>query len=268
MRSRRSGPTDGCGAAPEADRRVVTKALAARLKAGSGPPRASPATTYSVFTAYDDTLRVLDRAIELDSENPLQYALKGRALGNLGVRRARKRLQACKLAVQLEPENLRWQQALADTLLLMEDGKQEGIDRHRLMVEEAKKKVDADFLALRGWSHYRLQQWEEAMRLFGKALYLRPDLIHVQFDLALAATCSGRYAFGLRNYRQGIELASGKNALTRRGLLYVARRELEEAKASGKLAEEWNVEKAHRELSKAYMEARCSTNSDQRPSST
>src|SRR5215203_3527756 len=51
MRSR-SGPTGGCRAAPEADRRVATRALPARLKAGSGPPRASPATTYSVFTAW------------------------------------------------------------------------------------------------------------------------------------------------------------------------------------------------------------------------
>jgi hypothetical protein len=61
---------------------------------------------------------------------------------------------------------------------------------------------------------------------------LQNDLVPPRFDFALAATCSGRYYLGLENYQHGVRLAKRKDPLARRGMLFVARRELEEARST------------------------------------
>ncbi len=82
-----------------------------------------------------------------------------------------------------------------------------------------------------GWCHYRLGEYDEAMRLFIDAVSLNVDVISTQFYLALTLMCSGwRWRpLAVREYRRGLDLADRKHILKRRGLLYAALRDLKDA---------------------------------------
>jgi tetratricopeptide (TPR) repeat protein len=102
-----------------------------------------------------------------------------------------------------------------------------GIDQVAKSGVSTRKNID--IISLVGWCHYRLGEYEEAARTFVEALALDANSVYTHFDLALALMCDGRYSRALRKYGLTIELAKSKHILRRRGLLWVARRELKEA---------------------------------------
>jgi tetratricopeptide (TPR) repeat protein len=207
------------------------------------------------IAAYEQAVRELEQSTQRDHENAMAHAFKGWALENLG--QVEQAEQAYEKAIGLEPGNLRWHQGWAEALYL-QGRKEEAAEQHRWIIEEIWRRnedIDTDDLSLLGWCYYRLDKWEMAMRLFDKALSIKFALVPPRFDLALVATCSGRYSLGLENYQHGVRLVNRKEPLARRGMLYVARRQLQDACSRyDKLAEEDKVQEACGLLITAYRE--------------
>ena len=173
---------------------------------------------------FEQAARVLDRATALAPEQSTWFGLKGWALEHLGGGSATQAREAYEAAVRLDPQHLWWQKGLADALYRAGDRPQ-AIQQYRSVIEQATKGSragDADILSLIGWCHYRLGQYDEAVRLFLEAVSLDRGLIDAQFDLALVQMCAGRYDIGLREYDRVLFMARSKPALRRRGLVRVA----------------------------------------------
>jgi tetratricopeptide (TPR) repeat protein len=193
---------------------------------------------------YDDAIETLDKAIQHRAPVGWAYAVRswahrGLALGYLvdgrrkqAAEHAGASLRDARKAVQQNSEELTWQLAVGEALHLL--GRQdEARDAYSLVSEEGQKRVarraSAEDLNLRGWAHYRLEEYPQAVRLFIRSLGLRTDMPQVQFNLALASICNQQHALGLREYRRGLVQAREKHVLSRRGLLRVALDELREA---------------------------------------
>jgi tetratricopeptide (TPR) repeat protein len=182
---------------------------------------------------------ILDHANKINSSDATAFGLKGWALENLGVgcsegeQKAlyvRDAHKAYKTAFELEKENLWYLKGIGDALHLM--GKHRDAKKtYSKVIELAEKSGggDAGTLSLKGWCHYCLRQYDEAVRLFIEALSLDASLTFVQFDLALALMCSQRYGLSLREYKRGVEAIGKRHILRQRGLLHVAKADLGEA---------------------------------------
>jgi tetratricopeptide (TPR) repeat protein len=185
---------------------------------------------------YEHALQALDQAVRLGLSEAWIFLEKGWALENLGVDRARVALQAYEDALGLEPDDLTLlllHMRRGDALHLLGEVEQ-AAHEYELVIEQARKlaeELDADALSFMGWCHYRLREYDEAVRLFIDALSLNKGMISTQFDLALTLMCKGRYSRALRENRFALELAQGKHVLLRHGLLHIALRDLKQAVA-------------------------------------
>jgi tetratricopeptide (TPR) repeat protein len=85
--------------------------------------------------------------------------------------------------------------------------------------------MDVDTLALVAWCHFRLADYDEAVRCLVDVLSQGKPLTNfqfAQFDLALALMCGGRYGAAWREYERGLNGLKQTSPLRRRGLLHVA----------------------------------------------
>ncbi len=186
---------------------------------------------------YQLAIQVLDQAVHYGLSAAWIFIIKGSALENLGVEHVEEAREAYETARDLESENLHVSLyvnvGLGDTSYVL-GNVEEAREKFRWVIDQTAKadtgvKKDTEILHIIGWCHYRLGQYEEAVRAFIDALALDTHAIYTHFDLALALMCDGRYSRALREYTLTIESARGKHVLRRRGLLYVARRDLKEA---------------------------------------
>jgi tetratricopeptide (TPR) repeat protein len=94
------------------------------------------------------------------------------------------------------------------------------------------EKVNPDYDLL-GWCYYRLGKYGRAAKCFITALSQAdehdPNKLSSQFDLALVFLCSDRYMLALQQYETAVQFVSSQCSLRRRGLLYVALVDLQDA---------------------------------------
>jgi tetratricopeptide (TPR) repeat protein len=89
--------------------------------------------------------------------------------------------------------------------------------------------VDATNLWYRGWCHYRLDNFDEAARLFGECLSLDPTQYSSAFKLALCLVRSRRLRLASGEYERALEIVKSRNPLRRRGILTAALSDLSAA---------------------------------------
>ncbi len=210
---------------------------------------------------YQAALEVLDHAMQLGPPGWQTLYTRGWALENLGAEQAQDAKQAYEAALNYEiggADNLLWtRKGIANTLRLLGDAEAAAVE-YQWVIDNAEERaeVDVDVLALMGWCHYCIGEYDEAVRLFIETLSIDSDAISTQFDLALAFMCSGRQSLALREYQRGLELTQEKQARMRRGLLYVAIDDMEDAvKIQPPLAEVEEAQKGLKLLKNAFEEA-------------
>jgi tetratricopeptide (TPR) repeat protein len=103
---------------------------------------------------------------------------------------------------------------------------------YRKVLELAKKhpvRVSADIHALLGWCEYGVCNFVEAVRLLQSAVSLDPSLLGTAFDLGLALFCCSQLAVAVERYTYALDAVEAKEIEGRRGFLYVAWFDLQEA---------------------------------------
>ena len=188
------------------------------------------AIIHASIAEYDSALAILQNAIEIntkenkkDLKNGNLYGFRGWVWGNLGITHANEAYRDYKMANELRPEELMWKTGLADSLYLL--GKlDEAERRYQEVLREGSQVASAstDTLQLIGWSHYRLQHYDEAIKLFIALVRDNPAAISDQFNLALTLFGSDEPALGRREYERGIEMAKRKPLPLQRGWFHVA----------------------------------------------
>jgi len=176
---------------------------------------------------YRPALAALDEAIKQEPSVAWFFGLKGFALENDGAGDGTAARDAYAQALELDKESPLWQGMIGNALYLL--GRyDEAAAQYRLTLEQAQaiKEADADLCSLKGWCHLRLQQFDEAVRLFLDALSLNPDAISDQFNLALTLLCGARTSLALHEYEKGLEQTKAKLPIRQRGLLQVAYNDL------------------------------------------
>jgi len=189
----------------------------------------------SAIARYADAVVVLQAAIDVARErepNPARGFIQGVigwAKECLGKEHARAALEAYEEASRIDPANLWWLKGQANCLNLA--GEREKAARgYRKVLEVAQEQPDRrpppDLLSMLGWCHFRLGEYDKAIRLIVQSLSLKPFDVSEQFDLALVMLCAGRAQVGLQEYKKGVEMAELKPVSRRCGLYYVAQKDL------------------------------------------
>lgn len=177
---------------------------------------------------YELARKVLTRAIELDPQAGWCQAGLAFAVQLLGHFEESER--ASRGAVELEPDNMQFRSLLADTLYLQErlaeakDGYQEIV-----LADALAPGSDVPTDVTLGWCHFRLGNHDEALHRFQAALSRDRSLVYALFDVALTLMCSRRHSLAVREYERAIQMADAGHPWRLRGLLSVAKLDLETA---------------------------------------
>lgn len=214
----------------------------------------------------------------VDQPDAWILALKGAALEYIGAEReweerrvwAQEARDVYEAAIRLDPDDPFIRVGLGNVHFVL-GYTAEAKNEYRSVVEktwDSAQNQDAGTLSAIAWCHYRLDQYEEAVRLFIDALSFNAEMISSQFDLALTMMCSKQYRRrALRECRSALEMARGKTDLRRRGLLYVAlddlKLALDEQRRLAKVEEDQEglklLQEAYKLLQEAYDEVAAST---------
>jgi hypothetical protein len=81
--------------------------------------------------------------------------------------------------------------------------------------------ASGSILALIGWSHFMLGEYQKAARVLSQAIMFDDDP-PLRFDLALALLCAGSWGLSRQAYERGFNDATRSSALRQRGLFQVA----------------------------------------------
>ncbi|MCU0896359.1 MAG: tetratricopeptide repeat protein [Burkholderiales bacterium] len=182
-----------------------------------------------------------------------------------------KAVTASRDAVRLEPADVTWRAALAESLRRLAGGQSdEARAEYRHVLEACQSKQNLDFYEAKsaGWAAFQLAAADasrtdsllsEAERLTVAALAAKKDrpesadAIEAKGNLALVILCSQRYALGLREYEAACASARTKQPEVRRGLIGRARTDLQEAQAQWpRLEQSPHSRKALQYLDEAY----------------
>ena len=184
---------------------------------------------------YAEAVDVLKAAIDLERElgsnpaNGLIRGVMGWAEECLGKDHAQAALEAYREAGRIDPANLWWLKGQANCLNLAGDPEGAALG-YREVLEAAQAQPDhrppPDLLSMLGWCHFRLGEYDKAIRLIVQSLSLKPFDVSDQFDLALVMLCAGHAQVALQEYKKGVEMAELKPISRRYGLYYVAQRDL------------------------------------------
>ncbi|NWG20191.1 MAG: tetratricopeptide repeat protein, partial [Chloroflexi bacterium] len=164
--------------------------------------------------------------------------------------------QALKLATY--PDTLWAHKGLGNALRLAHDPA--AISEYEAAIKEAADHagtVTAELFSALGWCQYQLSHYDEAIRLYNEALSLQPGYFSVQFDLALALLCSRRIDQAVAEYQRTRHRVMAGDRLRARGLLYVARDDIEEALyEQADLTDDPRVQQIRTLLHEAYAAAK------------
>jgi len=208
------------------------------------------------FAQYEAAVATFDNLILLDSENSWAFQMKGWALSNLGQERAQECLTAYETSVALDDDNYWAHKGVADAYHLLGEAilaaeKYQWLVNKLLAQEESSR--DQDLLA---WCYYRLGEYQKAVDTYEQVMERTEDRLFNQFDYALSLMCNQEYQRSLQEYRQGIEWVSQRQPPGRRGFLYVAIDDLQEALVTHpSLAERQEARLVMGELQSAWQAA-------------
>ena len=181
------------------------------------------AIIYAYIAEYDSALAILTTANQKDPQNSTVYGVRGWVLENQGIARANEAYQAYKMANELQPDDLTWKTGMGNSLYLLRE-----FDEARKWYDEALREglqvaePNTDTLSLIGWTHYRLQHYDDAIKTFIALVRDNPGAVSDQFNLALTLFGSNAASLGRREYERGIEMAKRKPLPLRRGWFHVA----------------------------------------------
>jgi tetratricopeptide (TPR) repeat protein len=206
---------------------------------------------------YEKSVKVLDKAIKVDSKSEQLFYLKGWVLSKLG--KIQEAQEAYQFALNLNRRNLWVHKGIAETYYLL-NGLKSSEDEYKKIIEEAEKRTDEFYFDLVGWCYYRLGQYSTAAKFFVQVLSLLEAedtiVLSTQFDLSLSLMCSERYELALQEYQKGLDMIVNKSAPRRCGLLSVALIDFQDAtKNNPQLNEIKQVETVKKLLNKAVDEA-------------
>ena len=228
----------------------------------SAAPReawALAAKSWILFGTADlqTALETIERSLDADDSQPWAHAQKGITLSYLGLDRADEAEGALRRAIEGDPDVLWWHTFLAD-VLRGKGQRDQAANEYRWVIDKARERtaVDVQTLWASGWCNYRLGNDDEASRLLVEALSLSSNLVSTQFDLGLVLVTSSPDEAALEEYRRGVRLSESiDDLLTRRGLLYFARFDLEEASNEDDSLREMDAVREARELLKDRLRA-------------
>jgi protein O-GlcNAc transferase len=179
---------------------------------------------------YEGALAVLQRAIELDPQNPVAFSERGWALENLGPEHAEEAQAAYEKSLALDPRSPWGREGLAH-VLETRGNVEEARAIYRSIVEEFgdDRQTDPDLLEIGGWSHHRLGNHEAAEPMFRKALRVEPDRPSLGFDLALVLFHLGRPDEALAQVQATLRNLEPADPGRRRAAVQVALDDLQQA---------------------------------------
>jgi tetratricopeptide (TPR) repeat protein len=164
---------------------------------------------------------VLRRAVELDPNDASSWMSLGWALEYQGVETSNEALRAYETAQRIEPD-LYSQRGIADLLFRRGDLEQAQQEYQDVLKAAEQNVGSADRSEFMGWCHYRLREYELAVRCFMDVLDVDRDHVVSQFDLALTLLASRRLPLAVREYHRALELTKNHQARRQRGILAVA----------------------------------------------
>jgi tetratricopeptide (TPR) repeat protein len=172
---------------------------------------------------YSAAIEALDQIIETDPFDYQCLFLKAWALEQQSKENASSSLRLYKMAIELNPMDIRSHMGLANTLRLTGDF--DSASKEFLWIIDVLNKepyLEGERLSLLGWCYCCMGEYHKGIRLYLEALDIIPDSISIRFDLALALLYSGKKEYALRDYLRGLDLADHEHILRIRGLLAVA----------------------------------------------
>ena len=188
------------------------------------------AIIHAAIAEYDSALEILSPAIEVntkanakDPKNGDLHGARGWVLENQGIKDASESYRDYQIANELQPDDLNWKTGIGNSLYRLRK-----LEEAREWYEEvlsaglAVAQPSTDTLSLIGWTYYRLQNYEEAMKSFIALVRDNPGAVSEQFNLALTLFGNNSSPLGLREYERGIEMAKRKPEPLRRGWFHVA----------------------------------------------
>lgn len=188
----------------------------------------------SEIASFHEASQLLDRAIESAPDEAWLWGRQGWCLENLGPPSMELARDAYERALSVKEEkedddDLWERKGLANTLCQLGREKEAKTHFEKIIEKEKYREGnDAQILAALGWCHYRLDHYDEAVRLIHASLLVDEDP-SAQFDLGLVLLASSRSSLASAEYQRAVDLASKKHVLRQRGLYYIALFDLVEA---------------------------------------
>jgi len=196
-------------------------------------------TLYCDVGDFASAVDELEQAIALEPGLAWLHQAHGWALQHFRPERFADALMAFRSGLAIESDELWCLKGEAEALLLLEQSS-DAAEHFKRTIAIAEKKGDRapNTLALVGWCHYQLKNYDSAVRSYLSALSRDSTMIDTRFDLGLAMMCSQEVDPALQEYLKGIEESRRRPPLKRRGLLQVALIDLDEATRFRKFDEE------------------------------
>jgi tetratricopeptide (TPR) repeat protein len=217
---------------------------------------------------YAAAIPAIDEAIRENERVAWFHEVRGGTLlrlrsGDLSEKRrwAEEARRSFERALELDPKSAsQWHTELGDAYRALGQSAEAQASYRRAIdcVAATSSEPDAIALANVGWCHFRLGNYDEAVRCDIEALSRETsDLLAMRFNLALALMCSGKHGLAEHEYAQVLIWVERRDRLLRRGFLLVALDDIEDAQQTiPGLAEVGELQAVMTRLRASYDEAK------------
>jgi tetratricopeptide (TPR) repeat protein len=183
---------------------------------------------------FRQALDLLETVVRERPKQAFPWGLMGWCFQHLGARFAEKAYEcfgkAAKFAKQSGLSSTWYEKGTGNALCLL--GRKE--DASRIFTEILKnlkyERSSMDALHTLGWCHYRLGNYDEAVRLLQAAVSVDQDSIFPNFDLALSLLAGGRQEAAIAEYSGALKVLESRHRSRQRRACYVALFDLLEVK--------------------------------------
>jgi tetratricopeptide (TPR) repeat protein len=150
---------------------------------------------------YEEAIKEIDRAIELNPNDPACHNNKGNALGELG--RHEEAIEEYNKAIELNPDNPNYHNNIGNAL-----GE---LGRYKEAIKEIDRAIelnpnDPACHNNKGNALGELGRYKEAIEEYNKAIELNPDNPNYHYNKGIALGALGRYKEAIEEYNKAIEL--------------------------------------------------------------
>ncbi len=151
--------------------------------------------------AYQQAIRFLTDAINLDAENAKFYDMRGYAYRMM--KRNEEALKDCQKAIELEPENSKYFDSRGVTLYQTKRYKDAVKDKDKAVELEAD---NARYYESRGVTVHEMKRYEDALNDCNKAIELEPENARYYYSRGVTLHEMKRYDDALKDCNKAIEL--------------------------------------------------------------